>query len=170
MKNFLVLLFTISAFCGLQAQNQYSEAIKESLYNYQQAILVKDYKTAASHLHPGVVEKGGGPSLYAEILEAEVNSYLTSGIKIMDYKTLEPQDPVLAGEEIHCIVPHELTMLFGEKYFTGKEHLLAASMDQGKTWYFVDLKAFDVASLKVFIPNFNEDLELPVNPKMEELK
>ncbi len=172
MKNtFALFLFVIGAFTtNLSAQNMYEEAIGESLHNFQQALLVKDFKTAASHLHPGVVEKGGGTELYADILEAEMDSYLKSGIKIMDISSGKPGSPVAAGGEIHCIIPQEVTMLFGEKYFKGIEHLLAASMDEGKTWYFVDLKTFDAPSLKEFIPNFNDALEIPQNPPMEEIK
>lgn len=172
MKKYLSLILFVALAFGQEAlaQNQYTKAIKESLYNYQQALLVEDYQTAASHLHPGIVEKGGGRSLYADILQADGESYTKAGFKIMDFKTLEPQAPVMAGEEIHCIVAHELTILFGEKYFTGTEHLLAASMDQGDTWYFIDLKTFDAKSLKEFIPNYNESLTIPTNPSMEELK
>jgi len=172
MKKIIALTFSLFALMATQtfAQNMYEKAIKESLHNYQQAILVKDYKTAASHLHPEIVEKGGGAELYADILKEEVSSYMNSGIKIMDFKTKAPGNPVAAGAEIHCIVPQEITMLFGEKYFLGVEHLLAASMDEGKSWYFVDLKTFDSASLKEFIPNFNTALVLPKNPPMEEIK
>jgi len=170
MKNILsLLIFGFLAF-SLNAQNEFDEAIKESLGNYQQALLVKDFVTAASHLHPGIVEKGGGNELYADILKQEVESYNSSGIKFMDYKTLPTGDIVAAGSELHCIVSHEITMLFGEKYFMGKEHLLAASMDEGKSWYFVDLKTFDQESLKEFLPNFNADLQIPSNPPMEEIK
>ncbi len=170
MKNILSFLLLGFLTFSVNAQNEFDEAIKQSLENYQQALLVKDYKTAASHLHPGIVEKGGGQELYSDILKQEVESYNSSGIKFMDYKTLPIGEVVVAGNELHCIVAQETTMLFGEKYFTGKEHLLAASMDEGKSWYFVDLKTFDKESLKEFIPNFNADLEIPSNPPMQEIK
>lgn len=170
MKNILTFLFLSLLTFTVNAQNQFDEAIKESLQNYQQALLVKDYKTAASHLHPGIVEKGGGQELYSEIIKKEVESYNSSGIKFMDYKILPIGEVVTAGNELHCIVAQETTMLFGEKYFTGKEHLLAASMDEGQSWYFVDLKTFDKESLQEFLPNFNDSLVIPSNPPMEEIK
>lgn len=172
MKNtFTIIFFLLAGFSTqLLAQNMYDDAVKESLHNYQQALLVKDFKTAASHLHPGIVEKGGGAELYADIIKGEMQSYVDSGIKVMDFKSLDAGAPIAAGTEIHCIIPQEVTMLFGEKYFKGIENLLAASMDEGKSWYFVDLKTFDGASLKEFLPNFNMDLEIPRNPPMEEIK
>lgn len=171
MKNLLlVCLFFAALASQASAQNPYAKTIKEALHNYHQALLVQDYKTAASLMHPGVVEKGGGVSLYADIIKVEMDSYTTSDIKIMDYKSLEPQDVMPAGEEMHCIVPHEITIVLGEKYYTGVEHLLAASMDKGDTWYFIDLKAFDATSLKEFIPNYNSALEIPENKPMEPIK
>jgi len=171
MKNILfVCLFLVASASQAIAQNPYAETIKEALHNYQQALLVKDYKTAASLMHPGVVEKGGGISLYADILEAEAQSYATANIKLMDFKSLEPQEVVPAGEEMHCIVPQELTVILGEKYYTGVEHLLAASMDKGDTWYFIDLKTFDAPSLQEFIPNFNTALVIPANKAMEPIE
>jgi hypothetical protein len=168
MKN-LILVFMLFATAATQAtaQNQYTDAIKESLHNYQQALLVKDYKTAASLMHPGVVEKGGGISLYADILEVEAKSLTSGGIKVMDFKTLDPQEIFPAGEEMHCIVPHELTVQLGDKYYTGVEHMLAASMDKGDTWFFVDLKAFDVTSIQEFIPNYNASLAIPKTEQMQ---
>lgn len=171
MKNilFVCLVFLATASQAI-AQNPYATTIKEAVHNYQQALLVKDYKTAASLMHPGVVEKGGGVSLYADILQAEAESYATANIKLMDFKSLEPQDVMPAGEEMHCIVPHEITVLLGDKYYSGVEHLLAASMDKGDTWYFIDLKTFDAASLQEFIPNFNTSLEIPANKPMEPIE
>ena len=81
MKNTFALLLFLLAGIGstISAQNMYEEAIKESLHNYQLAILVKDYKTAASHLHPEITEKGGGSELFADILKADLESYLCLG-------------------------------------------------------------------------------------------
>lgn len=169
MKKYLtlVLFFALCSTISLSAQNQYEDVIKTTLNNYHKALLGKDFSTASGLVHPRIVEMAGGQELYVDILKDE---FERSGGKLVDFKTLTPLDIVDADEELHCIVPQEVTVSYGGTSFKGVEHLLAASMDKGNSWYFVDLKTFDKESLKAFIPYFNDALEIPANIPLEELK
>jgi hypothetical protein len=163
---FLMVFFMIGAAGQISAQNQYADVISKTVNSYQKALLGKDYKSAAGMIHPRIVEMAGGQELYQKIMKEEYSQ----GGKLVDFKTLDPLPTVIADEEIHCIVPQEVTMKFGETNFKGVEHLLAASIDNGNSWYFVDLKTFDKASLKEFIPYFNDSLDIPANIPLDEVK
>jgi len=161
-----VLFFVLGSASQVSAQNEHAEVISKTLNSYQKALLGKDYDTASGMIHPRIVEMAGGHDLYQKIMKDEFNQ----GGKLIDFNTLEPSPITIADEEMHCIVPQEVTMKFGETTFKGVEHLLAASIDKGNSWYFVDLKTFDKESLKVFIPYFNDDLVIPANIPLEEVK
>lgn len=161
------MLFFVTAIASQSfAQNEHTQIISETLNKYHKALISKDYNTAAGMIHPRIVEMAGGQELYQKIMKDEFNQ----GGKIVDFNTLEPLPIIMADDEMHCIVPQEVTMSFGETNFKGVEHLLAASIDKGNSWYFVDLKTFDKESLKQFIPYFNDALEIPANVPLEEVK
>ena len=162
-----MLFFVIGTSSQVSAQNEHAEVISQTLNSYQKALLSKDYNTASGMVHPRIVEMAGGTELYQKIMKEEFNQ---GGGKLVDFNTLDPSSIIMADDEMHCIVPQEVTMKFGETTFKGVEHLLAASIDKGNSWYFIDLKTFDKESLKVFIPYFNDDLEIPANIPLEEVK
>jgi len=123
-----------------------------------EAIKENDMDKKLALVHPNLIAMGGGEKSYRSILESEKKMMDQHKIKIIKAEFGIPGNIVKAGPELHCIVPQTLFIEFGGEPAEETTNLLAASLDDGETWKFVDLNQHDASSIKVFFPYFSEDL------------
>jgi len=157
---------TFFAFClsfiflasGLFAQNEFTKVIHEFAEINVQAIKENDLDKRLALVHPNLIAMGGGIESYRSILETEKEMMDQHKITIVRAEFGAPGDIVKAGSELHCIVPQKLFIEFGGEPAEESTNLLAASLDDGETWKFVDLNQHDTSSIKVFFPYYSAEL------------
>ena len=143
---------------GLLAQNEFVKVIHEFAEINVQALKDNDMDKRMALVHPNLIAMGGGADSYRSILESENEMMKQHELTVLRAEFGVPGDVVKAGPELHCIVPQKLFVKFGGKPAEQTTNLLAASLDDGETWKFVDLNQHDASSIKIFFPYFNNEL------------
>ncbi len=160
-KIYQLILFFSLLVVGVEAQNIYTDAIlsdANKVTNAQKQLDVDAYMNA---MHPNIIEMGGGKELMRDIIGSQIQTYSTMGVTIEGVDFEEPSDVVKAGDELHCILSGNLKLKLGEDSFDNPINLLAASQDDGENWKFIDLSFYNENSLKLYLPDFNDTLEIP---------
>jgi hypothetical protein len=159
MRTFLA--FCLSVFfisSPLSAQNEFAKVIHEFAEIHVESIKEKDLDKMLALVHPNLIAMGGGAKSYKSILESEMKMLEDQKIKILRAEFGEPGDIVKAGPELHCLVNQKLFIEFNGEAAHEETILLAASLDDGETWKFVDLKTQDTSSIKIFFPYYKDEL------------
>jgi len=73
----------------------------------------------------------------------------------------KPSKTVIAGDEIHCLVPQTVYMKVPKGKLKSETQLLAVSRDNGSNWFFIDAVSLNKDNIKRVLPNYNFDLVLP---------
>jgi len=156
----IFIFFLSFLFAGnlLIAQNDYTKVIHEFAEINVQALKENDMAKRLALVHPNIIAMGGGAESYKSILESEQKIFDEQKIKIVRAEFGAPGKVVQAGPELHCIIPQKLFLDFNGAEAEQTTNLLAASLDEGKTWTFVDLNHHDSSSIKVFFPYYNDEL------------
>lgn len=162
MKTLLSIFFLVLTI-SLSAQNNYESSIIASAESNAEAVKSKDFHTLLDFMHPNIISMGGGKELMQSVLESQLDAFTQQNIEIAEISFGQPSEVVQAQEELHCILPQTTTLSLDGQTFTQEVNLLAASLDEGLTWKFVDLSQYDRESLKIFLPNFNDELKISSN-------
>lgn len=152
---FLSILFASSS---LMAQNDFTKVILEFAEINVQAKKDNDLDKRMALVHPNLIAMGGGDKSYRSILGSEKEMMDQHKIKIVKAEFGEPGKIVKAGPELHCIVAQKLFVEFDGEPAEESTNLLAASLDDGETWKFVELNQHDASSIKVFFPYYSDEL------------
>lgn len=150
-------------FVGLQAQENYDESIKSSFAEYKKALLNIDRTTLAKMEHPNIIKMGGGSAYYIDDLTEEYNMYSSAGLEIKDINIKESSKVIQAEADLQAMVPYVRSLHNGTEIVNEQNFFLVTSMDEGKSWFFTDMKKYSAESIKVFIPNYNERLNIYIN-------
>jgi len=161
MKKIALLFSFLLSLSVLQAQNEYAEYIVKDANVAAQAMIQKDVDKMIGYMPDNIVEMGGGLKFMKEQVQANLKMFADQKITIKDVITGDPGDLVIAGDEIHCVIPQTLKMNLGEHDFDQHRNILAVSNDEGANWRFLDLSQYDTKSLKLFFPEFNDKLVIP---------
>jgi len=155
---FTLCLSVIFVSSSLFAQNEYAKTILEFAEINVQAKKDNEMDKRMALVHPNLIAMGGGAESYKSILEEETKLMKQHKYKILKAEFGEPGDIVKAGPELHCILTQTLFIEFGGEPAEESTNLLAASLDEGETWKFVDLNTHDAASIKIFFPYYSDEL------------
>ncbi|MEE9438906.1 MAG: hypothetical protein V3V14_07900 [Saprospiraceae bacterium] len=110
---------------------------------------------------PSVVAIAGGVDEMILLTSTHINTIEKAGMK---YTAIIPDTTSMIsteGEDLHAILQQTANLNLENKKVERKLNFLASSNDLGKTWTFLDLEAYDNASLKVFVPSYVGDLKIP---------
>lgn len=155
---FTILLSFIFVGTSLFGQNEYAKVIHEFAEINVEAIKENEMDKRLALVHPNLIAMGGGMDSYKSILESELKVYEDQKIKIVSAEFGEPGEIVKAGLELHCLMTQKLVVTVNGAEAEQTTNLLAASLDDGETWKFVDLNHHDAASIKVFFPYYSDEL------------
>lgn len=131
----------------------------QSLNKYVEAIISGDYSTTTAMTHPRVVELAGGEKFFISQVAEEQKMYNGINLRLLNIVTDQPSPIVEAGQELHALIPYTAEYDNGGNLYHEKNYFLAASLDGGIVWYFLDFKKYDVESIKVFLPDYNSSLD-----------
>ncbi len=155
--SYLVLFFIP---CFLLAQD-YSSTIVEGAERFTKAKKIGRYNLAVDMMHPDLVEKGGGKESMVKIIKSEQEMFDVQGFTIIETTTLLPLEIVSTEKNMHCLVPQLTIIQLGEAKFNSKRYILASSPDKGENWYYLNLEAYNDNSIKIFFPEWNDQLKIP---------
>lgn len=156
------LILTLLAVCTFQFTSSAQLAtLKEQAQKYVDAVVADDYDALLKFVHPNIMNLGGGPDLVKEQLVQDTKNVSSQGIEYLSGTVGEPTDIINSKGELHSIIPQEIIMNFQGKKFKTFTNLLAASLDNGKSWSFVNLEYYDKESLSIFVPRFDPEMIIP---------
>jgi len=161
MYNNLCILLLLGMFTfQLSAQSQVESMLRDAKV-YNKAYLDKDFAKFSAMTVPSIVELAGGPEVMNKVSEEQYRTMVNSGITFISIIPQKPGKIMVAGEDLHAILPQlVITSKDGDEYHR-TAYYLASSDDDGKTWTFVDLEPYDTESIKVFVPSFTGALKIP---------
>lgn len=166
MKNSLYLFLLILPLLSI-AQDK--NVIKQQALIVAKATKMQDYATVIKYTHPALIKMVGGNDAMMKLLTTTMKTVAEQGIQIDSVSLGQPGNFFKAGEEIHCLVPQDVIMKFGnDKKIIAKGYLIAISNDKGFNWSFLNLtEELNNETIIKLLPNFNQELKLPTDSKME---
>jgi len=139
----------------LSAQATLLESVKE----YSEAFVKRDFENVIAKTLPNIVKMGGGQEIMVKDLHDERLQIVKNGMDYMSVKVGEPGKVFEANgdQQVICPVTYGVVSNLAELDVSAK--LLAVSKDAGKTWYFLDVAKYDKESLKSFYSNLSEEIQ-----------
>lgn len=149
-------LLTINIHAQSQVETMLADAKK-----FNAAYIEMDFDKYIDMTIPSVVKVGGGKDIMVENAREQYLATISGGLNFESITPLKPGQIMISGDELHSILPQKVINIMGEARFTRTLYFLASSIDEGKTWTFLDLEPYDAESIKTFVPSFTGDLEIP---------
>lgn len=160
-KSIQIFVFLLFISVNSSAQNAFKEAIISTANESAKAHMNQDVEEYMKHMHPNIIEMGGGKVLMKDIINSQIGTFKQMNVQMVSVDFDDPSAVVPAGEELHCTVSGIIKLKLGEDDFDSPINLLAASSDKGDTWKFIDLALYNAQSLKLYLPDYNDALVLP---------
>lgn len=165
---FVGLCFFISM-SSLSAQSQVENMLRD-VKTFNKAYLDNDFEKFTQMTVPSIVKLAGGEEIMTRVSKEQYGTMVSGGMNFVSISPKKPSKIMLAGEELHAIIPQEVITKMGKDKFKRVAYYLASSNDDGKTWTFVDLDPYDSESIKQFVPSFTGDLVIPPVEFAEKIK
>ena len=153
---FLLALLATTSFGQID-----NKLIKEQAELTAKALLDDDYETIIRFTYPKVIELVGGRDKMISLIKNGKIEMGKEGISFDKVTIGEPSKTVIAGDEIHCLIPQTVYMKVPKGKLKSETHLLAVSRDNGTNWFFIDAVSLNKDNIKMVLPNYNFDLILP---------
>ena len=167
MKSYKLLFSSLLclAFASTLYAQDYSEMIQTAANTTMQATVQGDYETIAAYTYPALLEmldEAGGPDKTAvEFLKETMERMKGNGASIDSGTVGKPTPHVVAGDQLHAIVPTQLFMTMNNMQVNIESFMIAVSSDAGATWTFVNGSSNTEMLLPMLFPEWNDELELP---------
>jgi hypothetical protein len=158
MRQLTFLLALLTTTCFGQVD---SNVIKEQAELTAKALLNDDYETVIRFTYPKVIELVGGRDKMISLIKKGKIEMGQQGISFDKVTIGNPSKTVIAGDEIHCLVPQTVYMKVPKGKMKSETHLIAVSQDNGANWFFIDTVKLNKDNIKIVLPNYNFDLILP---------
>lgn len=154
-----ILLFTVIT-CSLQAQSQVETLLNDAKF-FNTFFIKGDFDKYIDMTIPSVVETAGGKEIMVTNARESFEMTTKSGLIYESIEPLKPSKFMFAGKDLQSILPQNIITKIGETRISQKVYFLASSSDEGKTWTFLNLEPYDTESIKTFVPNISEEIEVP---------
>lgn len=138
-----------------------SRVIKEQAELTANALLNDDYETVIKFTYPKVIEMVGGRDKMISLIKNGKTEMKQQGITFNKVIIGRPSKTVIAGNEIHCLIPQTIYMKVPKGKMKSETYLIGVSRDKGVNWYFIDAANLNNDNVKRVLPNYNFDLTLP---------
>ena len=170
MKYFSMLLFSIFfvAFSNAQSNvNQLALTQSVAAQANQMASLYKggDYKGYVKFVHPTIVKDAGGESKMVELLNKQNEQIKNKGILINSIVFNPPSEIVKNKNELQCTISQHTELKPAKGRVITYTTLIAISIDNGKSWKFIDTSNKDIKEVRTVFPNLSDKITLPPKQK-----
>ena len=153
---FLLALLTSPSFAQVD-----TAVIKEQAELTAKALVNDDYETVIKFTYPKVIELVGERARMISIMKKGKSEMKEQGISFDKVTIGKPSETVIAGDEIHCLVPQTVYMKVPNGKIKSESQLIGVSQDKGVIWFFIDAVNLNNENVKRVLPNYNFDLILP---------
>lgn len=137
------------------------ETLLRDVKEFNNSFLKKDFVKHVDYTIPYVIEMAGGKEVMLENIKANYEMTTAGSVEYVSIDPLEPGEIILAGKELHAILPQKVINKYGTTKFVKTGYFLAISQNEGKSWTFLDLEPYDSKSIKMFVRSFTGELEIP---------
>ncbi len=161
---YIACISFLLASCGVQY------TAKKQAKIMAEAIKTANYEVTLKYTHPSVIQMIGGNSNFIEILKSGTQEMKTMGNRYESIKLGKPSKTVIAGNEVHCLIPENITMKLKDGKVISKSYFLAVSKDNGKNWTFIETAILTKDNIKTILPNYNEKLVIPEKKAPKHIK
>ena len=164
MKVFFFTLLSLLISAPSFGQNKTWEQVIDQLDStatlFLQSFVQKDWDTYTAHTHDNIKEMAGGKDIIIKLADETISMYKSIGYSLQEGKVAAGNiETIDSAEGIQAIVPAALVMTdTNEKRIETPMVLYAISADAGSSWRFADLSQYDKASIKTFVPEFDDRL------------
>ena len=169
MKYSIILLLSFFiASCGSQSPTEtidYKTNIKAQAQSMGQLLLKKDFKGFAKYTLPKVMEIVGGEEAMIQMMESSSSEMEAGGTKFLNVTYGEPSAIITNGKELQCTLPQTTEIQVAEGIMVSQSTLIAVSIDNGKSWQFMDTSGQDLQTLKKSVPTLSDALVIPPTPE-----
>ena len=161
MKHLIPLTFLLTLLNTVSFAQIDSRVIKELAELTANALLNDDYETVIKFTYPKVIELVGGRDKMISLIKKGKAEMKEQGIAFDKVIIGQPSKTVIAGNEIHCLIPQTIYMKVPKGKMKSETQLIAVSRDNGATWYFIDAINLNKDNIRRILPNYNFDLIFP---------
>lgn len=146
-----------------QSETMYTK-LDSCMLVYRDAVLSEDIDQLIALTHPNIIKLAGGQEFVHNSFLEDTKMYHEMQLRLDKMQTKGESKIIKSGEELHALVPYvkEFITVDGSNY-KEENFYLAASVDMGMTWTFVDMKKYDSESIRVFVPEYNGRLDIFLN-------
>lgn len=150
-KTLLLFSLFLSFSCGFA---QHAAIIKKTALAMLTAAEQKNYNAYVTYFYPTEAKLRGGNSKWIQQMKANDRDSKLVGIS-GGKQTLGAVSKIYkAGKELHCTIEWNIK----NKKYISRNHFLAISGDQGRTWKFIMTAGKTPGQIWAMVPKFNEDL------------
>jgi hypothetical protein len=139
--------------------------LKKQAKRFAEATFKNDHETIIALTYPALIEMTGGPEMMQKLIGDKIEGLRNRGITKFDGTVGSPGKFYKAGTEIHCLLPESIILKMKKGHYTGSSYLLAITPNKGKSWWFMDVGNMPADVLHKLLPNYNNNLVIPVAGK-----
>jgi hypothetical protein len=160
----IIILLVLYLSCN--GQKDKNEGLSKDISKYADsagnALVRKDYRSFVRFMYPKVVDETGGEAATIKLIQKLFKDEIESqGGELISATFGNPSSAIKVNNELQATVPQTLIAKFRDGKLIIKGTLIAISMDNGKTWKFMDTSGKDIATMKSSYPNLSDKLVLP---------
>jgi hypothetical protein len=125
------------------------------------AIVDHDLKTVVQYTHPMVVNLVGGPDKMIDLMTKEFETMKAQGVTFVAGEIGKPGQIFITKTALYSVVPQKVIMAANGTKFYSDSFLLAISLNNGDSWYFVDGSNLTDAQIKQVFPEIYSKIVIP---------
>jgi len=158
-KSFLYLILSLAYVAGYPQNHE--TVIKTQAMEMAKAMLNKDFDNFIKHIHPKLIELGGGKEKMRPYMDTMSVKMKAFGAEIKKITIGHPYKVIEYNKELQSTLPQTTEVSFLSGSIVVETTLIAISQDGGKNWYFVDTMMYKEKDLKKSLPDLSPDLVIP---------
>jgi hypothetical protein len=120
-----------------------------------------DYKGFLKYIHPIRIQAGGGEAKMLSQLNDQKTQVSNKGVVISGTVFDQPSEIVKSKNELQCTISQHTELKPRKGRVVTYTTLLALSIDNGKSWKFVDTNNMDITIVRKMFPNLSSKTILP---------
>ncbi|TWR25826.1 hypothetical protein FPZ43_16215 [Mucilaginibacter pallidiroseus] len=120
-----------------------------------------DQPTIIKMTYPPLVEMAGGDLMMQKSINDKLEQLHKQGITKVDGSIGPAGSFHNAGEEIHSLLPEDITLRVKGGVYKSRSYLLAISKNGGKNWWFMDVGNMPQNILYRLVPALSPEIKIP---------
>ncbi|WP_297332996.1 hypothetical protein [Flavobacterium sp.] len=163
MKKILIIMIVLLT--GLSyaqpAKAELDAAVLSQANAMGKAFIEGRYEDFAQYTHPTIEIMVGSKERLVSEIKRTFEQLKSEGVSFTDISYGAPSEALLYEGQLQCTLPQMIEMKVESGTVTSSSILIAVSMDNGKSWFFIDPGDQDINTMRKIIPTLSPKLQLP---------